>query len=99
MLKNNITPIYLLELTQVVAEGRVRGGLAEGWGNFKCISYHLKCKSFLDRAIMGGGVRVGKKILNVSCVGSFLSSPTNSLSLSPSGMKGFGWQCNVRGQQ
>lgn len=32
MLENNITPIYLLEFTQVAAEGRVRGGLAEGWG-------------------------------------------------------------------
>ena len=32
MLKNNITPIYLFKFTQVAAEGRVRGGLAEGWG-------------------------------------------------------------------
>lgn len=30
MLKNNITPIYLFKFTQVAAEGRVRGGLAEG---------------------------------------------------------------------
>ena len=32
MLKNNITPIYFFKFTQVAAEGRVRGGLAEGWG-------------------------------------------------------------------
>ena len=53
MLKN-ITPIYLFKFTQVAAEGRVRGGLAEGWGILNAYFYHLKFKSFLDKAINGG---------------------------------------------
>ena len=88
MLKNNITSIYWFKFTQVAAEGRVRGGLAEGWGVLNAAFSIWKLNSLSIKPSLGGGGSLGRGEAskragdyNIPCVGGSVLTNLSSLSL------------------